>query len=178
MRIPLIGINISFIPLSFVSHWLLPQQPIAESGSTTAKGSLTFHHKHAYIANPSLPHSFLLPNQRQPPQIIFTSALSPPDISVARNPDDYTGAGQHPMQLKTVSVNLRRPLRDLNVRSTTDQCDLVEWSEEEEVLSPDVEDKSTLTTLAMITGDAYARPGDKDWWDVGGKWNSVSVVAL
>ena len=43
-----------------------------------------------------------------------------------------------------------------------------------EVLGPDIEDKHTLSQLARISGNAYALPGQKNWYDVDSAWNIVS----
>ncbi|KAI0664656.1 alpha/beta-hydrolase [Cubamyces menziesii] len=47
----------------------------------------------------------------------------------------------------------------------------VEW-EEVQVLGPDVEDKHTLSQLARMSGDAYALPGRKNWYDIDPAWNT------
>ncbi|KAH9043272.1 alpha/beta-hydrolase [Lactarius pseudohatsudake] len=41
-----------------------------------------------------------------------------------------------------------------------------------EVLGPDVQDKHTLSQLARISGNAYALPGQKNWYDVDSAWNN------
>jgi len=43
-----------------------------------------------------------------------------------------------------------------------------------DVLGPDIEDKHTLSQLARISGNAYALPGQKNWYDVDSAWNIVS----
>ncbi|KAI9446491.1 alpha/beta-hydrolase [Lactarius indigo] len=40
-----------------------------------------------------------------------------------------------------------------------------------EVLGPDVQDRHTLSQLARISGNAYALPGQKNWYDVDSAWN-------
>jgi lipase ATG15 len=47
-----------------------------------------------------------------------------------------------------------------------------------EVLSPDIEDKHTLSQLARISGNAYALPGQKNWYDIDSAWNTVSRCYL
>ena len=42
-----------------------------------------------------------------------------------------------------------------------------------EVLGPDIEDKHTLSQLARISGNAYALPGQKNWYDIDSAWNIV-----
>lgn len=48
----------------------------------------------------------------------------------------------------------------------------VQW-EVVETLGPDIEDKHTLSQLARMTGNAYAMPGQKNWYDVDEAWNTV-----
>jgi putative lipase involved disintegration of autophagic bodies len=50
----------------------------------------------------------------------------------------------------------------------------VEW-EEVQMLGPDVEDRHTLGQLARMTGNAYALPGQKNWYDIDKAWNTVSA---
>jgi lipase ATG15 len=40
-----------------------------------------------------------------------------------------------------------------------------------EILGPDIQDKHTLSQLARISGNAYALPGQKNWYDVDSAWN-------
>jgi lipase ATG15 len=44
-----------------------------------------------------------------------------------------------------------------------------------EVEGPDVEDLHTLAQLARMSGNAYALPGQKNWYDVDQAWNNVSL---
>ena len=53
----------------------------------------------------------------------------------------------------------------------------VEW-EEVEILGPDVEDRHTLGQMARMTGNAYALPGQKNWYDIDEAWNTVRPVQL
>lgn len=52
------------------------------------------------------------------------------------------------------------------------QSEPVEW-EEVELIGPDIEDKHTLGQLARMTGNAYALPGEKSWYDIDDAWNTV-----
>ncbi|KAJ7449961.1 alpha/beta-hydrolase [Mycena latifolia] len=47
----------------------------------------------------------------------------------------------------------------------------VEW-EPHDILGPDVEDLHTLAQLARMTGNAYALPGQSNWYDVDPAWNT------
>ena len=43
------------------------------------------------------------------------------------------------------------------------------------VQGPDVEDRYTLQQLARMTGNAYALPGGKNWYDLDEAWNTVLI---
>lgn len=42
-----------------------------------------------------------------------------------------------------------------------------------DILGPNVEERETLYLLAKMANNAYALPGDKEWYDIGEEWNSV-----
>lgn len=69
--------------------------------------------------------------------------------------------------LKAVPTTVYRPryLQDLHNNIPWDPID---------VLGPDIEDKHTLSQLARISGNAYALPGQKNWYDIDSAWNIVS----
>jgi len=43
-----------------------------------------------------------------------------------------------------------------------------------DVLGPDIEDRHTLSQLARMSGNAYALPGQTNWYDLDSAWNIVS----
>lgn len=47
-----------------------------------------------------------------------------------------------------------------------------------EVPGPDIEDRHTLSQLARMSGNAYALPGQKNWYDIDLAWNTVSRQLL
>ncbi|KAF4603767.1 putative lipase atg15 [Pleurotus pulmonarius] len=51
------------------------------------------------------------------------------------------------------------------------QSEPLEWYEKE-VLAPDIEDRHTIEQLARMAGNAYALPGQKNWYDVDTAWNT------
>ncbi|KAI0780663.1 alpha/beta-hydrolase [Trametes elegans] len=53
----------------------------------------------------------------------------------------------------------------------SEENESVEW-EEVQVLAPDIEDRHTLSQLARMTGNAYALPGQKNWYDIDRAWNT------
>ena len=51
--------------------------------------------------------------------------------------------------------------------------------DEVEVPGPNVTDRETLHTLAMMTNNAYHQDlGEKGWYDLGPDWNSVSAPRI
>ena len=52
------------------------------------------------------------------------------------------------------------------------QSEPVEW-ERVTVWGPDIEDKHTLGQLARMTANAYALPGQSNWYDLDMTWNTV-----
>ena len=51
----------------------------------------------------------------------------------------------------------------------------VEWVETE-VEGPDIENRHTLQHLAKMSGNAYALPGQKNWYDLDDVWNTVRIL--
>lgn len=47
-----------------------------------------------------------------------------------------------------------------------------------QIQAPDVEDTHTLAQLARMTANAYASPGQKNWYDIDFAWNTVSETNL
>ncbi|KIY48178.1 alpha/beta-hydrolase [Fistulina hepatica ATCC 64428] len=50
---------------------------------------------------------------------------------------------------------------------------VLEW-DEETVVGPDVSKRATLLELAKMTSNSYYEPNDKEWYDLGSRWNSTS----
>lgn len=55
------------------------------------------------------------------------------------------------------------------------ESEKVEW-DRVEVLGPDIENKHTVSQLARMTGNAYALPGQKNWYEVDLAWNTVRSI--
>jgi lipase ATG15 len=51
--------------------------------------------------------------------------------------------------------------------------DHVSWWDEDEILGPDVSQRSTLLLLAKMTNNAYLNPDEKGWYDLGSNWTAV-----
>lgn len=64
----------------------------------------------------------------------------------------------------------RARLRSLHLS----ESEALEW-DPVEVLGPDVEDRHTLSQLARMSGNAYALPGQKNWYEVDMAWNKVGL---
>ena len=64
------------------------------------------------------------------------------------------------------------PLRQVRLQPDIEE---VEW-EEVRLAGPYIEDKHTLSQLARMTGNAYALPGQKNWYDIDVTWNTVRPV--
>ncbi|KAI0345336.1 alpha/beta-hydrolase, partial [Trametopsis cervina] len=81
--------------------------------------------------------------------------------------------------LKATPTTLWRPLspstlqnaRTASLHHSESLSERVEW-EEVQVMGPDVSDRHTLGQLARMTGNAYALPGGKGWYDVDEAWNT------
>lgn len=50
----------------------------------------------------------------------------------------------------------------------------VDW-DPVEVLGPNVQDIHTLSQLARMSANAYALPGQKNWYDLDVSWNTVNI---
>jgi hypothetical protein len=97
---------------------------------------------------------------------------------------------------QTDPLDLHIPFRTVKVRPTTvnrprsqtglqrarlrslrySESEKVEW-ETVETLGPDVEDRHTIAQLARMTGNAYALPGQENWYDIEPKWNNVCIIS-
>lgn len=104
---------------------------------------------------------------------------------------DFTGSSQQALfdvsslrdgpsfSLKTRPMTVYRPrspealqrIRARTMRGEPSDGE-VEW-EEVRVAGPYIEDKHTLSQLARMTGNAYALPGQKNWYDIDVTWNTV-----
>lgn len=140
---------------------------------TVDRSSTALKLRHAFVANPTLPQSFATP--QNPPQILFNDILVAPDL---RDGDhDYTQAATSTFALRThpIRVNRARDQEQFHEARRqsfySQQSAIIDW-DETEVLAPDLTDRPTVLELAKMTGNAYVRPEDKGWYDVGGRWNT------
>jgi hypothetical protein len=97
------------------------------------------------------------------PSTQYTQPLFPPFTS----PSDTLVPS---WTLKAVPTTIYRPRSVPDLQHTA-------W-DPIEVLGPDIEDRHTLSQLARISGNAYALPGQKNWYDIDSAWNFVSPHCL
>ncbi|KAI0256662.1 hypothetical protein BJV78DRAFT_1166005 [Lactifluus subvellereus] len=112
--------------------------------------------------------------------LVAVEAAKPQSVSIVLTPvhhythNSTTKALFHPIQslsdtpapsftLKAAPTTIYRPRSLADSRRT-------EW-DPIELLGPDVEDRHTLSQLARISGNAYALPGQKNWYDIDSAWN-------
>lgn len=82
------------------------------------------------------------------------------------------------LTIKSIPTTIYRPrsldallhARSQSLRHAQDEE--VEW-DLVDVSGPDVQDRHTLVQLARMSGDAYALPGQKNWYDIDPAWNEV-----
>lgn len=123
---------------------------------TKPKEALRFELRHVHAISPSA-------------RVVW-SDVSPPTLQSLDIPSHdafYTA--------QTRRLKIARPAsRDAFVRArTTRWSTALDW-EEEEVEGPDVESRETLLVLAKMTNNAYLKPGEPGWYDLGGNWTVVS----
>ena len=161
---------LKILPWTWTGNHPRHQQPISAPDP-----ALSFEHRHAFVAHPSLPNPFTASGGSQrPPQILFNDVLipSPPSLTDPRS-EDYTAAGFNLARLRTRKQRIARPKSNTAYQvARKARTNNIEW-DEDEVVAPDVEHRETLYEMAKITGDAYALPGSKSWYDIDARWNSV-----
>lgn len=96
-----------------------------------------------------------------------------PSVSVPLNPSrtHYTLRARPTTVYRPVSNEIYQAARLRSLHYLESQT--IEW-ETADVLGPDIEDQHTLGQLARMTGNAYALPGQKNWYDLDEAWNTVS----
>lgn len=155
-------------PFSSIIQTPLPQP---------SQSSLQFRHQHAFIASPDLPRAFS--SAAKPPQILFNDHLVAPNSQeqvIWELSEDYTAAGKELHRLKSHRRKIHRlrypeRLQESRIRALRlSQTAAVDW-DEVEVDMPDLTDRLTVLELAKLTGNAYAIPDSRGWYDTGGKWN-------
>ncbi|TFK63238.1 alpha/beta-hydrolase [Pluteus cervinus] len=72
---------------------------------------------------------------------------------------------------KSLEAHHQARLRSLRHQETIP----IKW-DELEVLGPDIEDRHTLVQLARMSGNAYALPGQRNWYEIDPVWNQSFPV--
>lgn len=137
---------------ALLTTFLWPQQP-----HITNK-SLTFHLRHLHATTPSN-------------QVLFADVQSPQSIH-AQGHEAYNLRIPSTRQLKIprTSANAFHSARRRS--RVYGESIALDWSEDQ-VEGPDVGDKEVLLTLAKMTANAYVEAGDKEWYNLPGRWNQV-----
>ena len=137
---------LKILPLTWTGNHPRHQRPISAPDP-----ALSFEHRHAFVAHPSLPNSFTASGSSQrPPQILFNDVLipSPPSLTDPRS-EDYTAAGFNLARLRTRKQRIARPKSNtayqIARRSRTYN---IEWDED----APDVREylRLALTWVAFV----------------------------
>ncbi|KAA1471211.1 alpha/beta-hydrolase [Dentipellis sp. KUC8613] len=102
---------------------------------------------------------FTLRTDQSPFQPALHSPLEPPSLSLNAVPTTI----YRPRFLDALFQARSRSLKSA-------ESEKVEW-EQVDVLGPNIEDRHTLAQLARMTGNAYALPGQKNWYDMDPAWN-------
>ncbi|KAF9445762.1 alpha/beta-hydrolase [Macrolepiota fuliginosa MF-IS2] len=117
---------------------------------------ITFHLRHIHATT-------------QSNQVLFTDVQSPQAIH-ALGHDSYNLRIPSTKQL-TIPHTSATSFQSARRRSRVyGESIALDWSEDQ-VEGPDVGDKEVLMTLAKMTANAYFEVGDKDWYDLPGRWN-------
>ncbi|KZO99574.1 alpha/beta-hydrolase [Calocera viscosa TUFC12733] len=128
------------------------QQPLTSSPPTSVELSFGLQHVHAT--------AFHSPSDG--PMTLFHNASLPSALSAPR--------------LRAVPKRIFRPRSQATYHAARRRSRLygqsmdVPW-DEDIVLAPDVSDRETLLELAKMTSNAYSTPFDKEWYDLGERWN-------
>lgn len=117
-----------------------------------------------YLVAAAQPHS--LPIVVSPAHQYSCDSTTPASFHIQSLPDTLLPS----WTLKAVPTTVYRPITQEHLKHPA-------W-ETVEILGPDVQDKHTLSQLARISGNAYALPGQKNWYDVDSAWNIVSCHYL
>ncbi|KAG8719785.1 putative lipase atg15 [Ceratobasidium sp. 395] len=103
------------------------------------------------------------------------STLAPDGDSVQTTFFTPPTSGTHTLRTRAQTVYQPRfpsdiqRIRERSFRSQ--QSESIEW-EKKEVFAPDVTDRLTLQEMAKMTGNAYARPGHSNWYNMSTRWNT------
>ncbi|KAG6832076.1 hypothetical protein H0H92_005498 [Tricholoma furcatifolium] len=135
-------------------------------------GSVTEVNVVASYSDSQLPHLLTFNTQTT----LWPNSKDALDLNVGFHSDTVDDISPVPATLKTRPTKVFRPrsleaLHRARLRSLHEQqSEEVEW-DELTVDGPDVENIHTLGQLARMSGNAYALPGQKNWYDIDRAWN-------
>ena len=131
---------------------LVPLQPPQKDDSLRFE----LRHYHAVGPNDHVVFSDVLPSAQliETPYIVRTHSISTYRPSSL---DQFARARSH-----------SRQVRDRNAATH-----LLRW-DEDEVIGPDVENRSTILELAKMTNNAYVEPNSSEWYKLESNWTVVS----
>ena len=148
----------SLLAASFAAH----ESPTPPA-RVTHPAPLQFELRHLHAVSPDA-------------RVVF-SDVRPSDLrtpALAGEPATYA---VRPRAVKAHRPRSREAFDRARVRSMRFQeSEAVDW-DEMEVYGPDVESRETLLLMSKMTNNAYLSPGEQGWYELGDRWNVVSVSA-
>ncbi|KAJ3494393.1 hypothetical protein NLJ89_g10817 [Agrocybe chaxingu] len=112
-----------------------------------------------------LQHPFTLEDSQQPPSHFSPSSSYP----LPPTPAILKSRPTTVFRPRSLDALHRTRLRSL--RHAESELEPLVW-DTTEVQGPDVEDLHTITQLARMSGNAYALPGQSNWYEVDRAWNT------
>lgn len=123
---------------------------------------LSFHVHHELSPRELNAESARHDHQIQPiPRLNVTPRFITPTVTLKARPTTV-------YRPRSIQALHRARLRSLHHDETED----IEW-DQLTVLGPDLENKHTINQLARMAGDAYALPGQGNWYEVDSVWSRV-----
>lgn len=131
---------------------LVPLQPPQKDDSLRFE----LRHYHAVAPNNHVVFSDVLPSAQltETPYIIRTHSISTYRPSSL---DQFARARSYSRQARDRSA----------------AAHLLRW-DEDEIIGPDVKNRTTILELAKMTSNAYVEPGSSEWYKLEGNWTVVS----
>ncbi|TFK42284.1 alpha/beta-hydrolase [Crucibulum laeve] len=110
-------------------------------------------------------HELRLPDtnhDRQQASFQSTPLSSPPTLTLKSRPTNV---------YRPRSLDLLHHARLQSLHHSESPSEPLQW-DPHHIEGPDVQDRHTLTQLARMSGNAYALPGQKNWYEVDTAWNT------
>ncbi|CDO75192.1 hypothetical protein BN946_scf184866.g33 [Trametes cinnabarina] len=101
--------------------------------------------------------------------------VPPAALSALSNAGEPTSYPLRPRRIKAQRPRSTAAFHRARRRSMGFQeSEAIDW-DEIEIEGPDVESQETLLLLAKMTNNAYLEPGEQGWYELGDRWNVLSV---